>query len=139
MDGTGTFPQCCFLIFLAPSVKNTSLFCSSPLKTRNASIAFIAFFMPHAVRGICVLSILDMNHCVFHILCILFRSLAARVLLMFYPTSSMDTYTHSNGEVSISSSSAVNGIFSSRDALAESIMMSTACMSASVFSGMAGR
>ena len=39
------------LIFLAPSVKNTSLFCSSPLKTRNASIAFIAFFMPHAVRA----------------------------------------------------------------------------------------
>ena len=47
----GNISSMLLLIFLAPSVKNTSLFCSSPLKTRNASIAFIAFFMPHAVRA----------------------------------------------------------------------------------------
>lgn len=43
-------PPIPLFIFLAPPVKNTSLFCSSPLKIRNASSDLIAFFIPHAVR-----------------------------------------------------------------------------------------
>ncbi len=39
-----------FFIFLAPSVKNTSLLRSRPLKIRKASMERIAFFIPHAVR-----------------------------------------------------------------------------------------
>ncbi len=87
-------------------------------KTRKSSIASSLLFHAARLSGICVLSILDMDHCIFHILCIHFRPWLAGVLRMFItPTSSMDTYTTFQWWASISSSSAVNGIFSSRDAL----------------------
>ncbi len=134
----GNISSMLLLMFLAPSVKNTSLFFSSPLKTRNASIAFIAFFMPHAVRAYvscpCWICTTVFSTCFASFSIFWLREL----FWCFTPTSSMDTYTHSSGEDSISCSSAADGIFSSRDALTEPMMLSTARMSASVFSGMAG-
>lgn len=125
-------------IFLALSLKNTSLFCSSPLKIRNASIDRIAFFMPHDVRTyascpcwICIT--------VFPIYFAPFPASGFRESFRcFTPISSIDTYTHSDSEDSISSSLAVNSIFSLRDAFTVSITLSTACIPASVFSGITG-